>query len=109
MNLKGFCSSLSLTLILVVIASVSVQRVASQNEECGISLSAPTKIVNGTTTRPGEFPWMVLMFGKSGKQTCGGSLISDRIVLTAAHCVSRYIVPTHEIFSKTENGNFLGL
>lgn len=43
-------------------------------------------IVNGENALPGEFPWHVaLYFG--GQYFCGGSLISDSFVITAAHCV----------------------
>lgn len=41
-------------------------------------------VVGGTLAAQGEFPWMVRI-SESG---CGGALISDQIVLTAAHCVS---------------------
>jgi len=40
-----------------------------------------TRIVNGEETEVNEYPWMVYVSG------CGGSLISDRWVVTAAHCV----------------------
>ncbi|XP_062540091.1 serine protease snake-like [Armigeres subalbatus] len=49
-------------------------------------------IVGGTPANPNEFPhmaalgWMTDDLGKYDFQ-CGGSLISDRYVLTAAHCV----------------------
>lgn len=43
----------------------------------------------------GEFPWMVALIEKNNSQAnssfafCGASLIDQRFVLTAAHCVSR--------------------
>jgi len=33
-----------------------------------------------------EYPWMVAMLFK-GHYYCGGTLISDKYVVTAAHCV----------------------
>lgn len=33
-----------------------------------------------------EFPWQALMFFR-GRFRCGGSLINNRYVVTAAHCV----------------------
>ncbi|GAA4923265.1 trypsin [Stackebrandtia albiflava] len=39
-------------------------------------------VVGGTPADEGEYPWMVRL-----SMGCGGSLLTDRIVLTAAHCV----------------------
>lgn len=58
--------------------------------ECGIQLEG-NKIIGGTITSLTEFPWMALLeFGDYNKPTlpCGGTLISDKFVLTAAHCVT---------------------
>ena len=54
---------------------------------CGI-IPASSTIINGS---PASFPWMVFLFSspENGEKTgfCGGSLISDLQILTAAHCV----------------------
>ncbi|XP_063831600.1 transmembrane protease serine 9-like [Ostrinia nubilalis] len=58
-------------------------------ENCGIVDS--DRIFGGNTTRLFEIPWMVLLSYSSPRGTklsCGGTLISERYVLTAAHCVS---------------------
>ncbi|XP_065083227.1 trypsin-1-like [Ochlerotatus camptorhynchus] len=53
--------------------------------KCGRTNLA-TRIVGGTETRVNQYPWMaMLQYG--GTFYCGGSLISDQHVLTAAHCV----------------------
>jgi secreted trypsin-like serine protease len=41
-------------------------------------------VVGGTRAAQGEFPWMVKL-----SMGCGGSLLTNQVVLTAAHCVSR--------------------
>lgn len=48
-----------------------------------------TKIVGGTQASVGEYPWAVLLSGTSSPSGffCGGSLIAEKWVLTAAHCV----------------------
>ena len=68
---------------------------------------AAQKIVGGEDAEYREFPWLVLIGGqveRNGEKTfansgtpytCGGSLISDFWVLTAAHC-------THDARTKQE-------
>ena len=54
-----------------------------------------TAILCGTEARPGRWPWQVLIkIYKDSTENylmCGGSIISDQWVITAAHCV--YVWP----------------
>lgn len=60
-----------------------------------ITPSSPdeTDIVGGTVASPGEYPWMAALVISTEPdpnygQYCGGSLVDELWVLTAAHCVS---------------------
>ncbi|KAM4632427.1 serine protease 53 [Discoglossus pictus] len=43
------------------------------------------RIYGGSSSVPGEWPWHAAL-SHMGKPICGGSLISDRWILSAAHC-----------------------
>ncbi|XP_029297936.1 coagulation factor IXa [Cottoperca gobio] len=46
------------------------------------------RIVGGTVVIPGEIPWQVALIERpSGLLYCGGSILSERWVITAAHCL----------------------
>lgn len=49
-------------------------------------ISDSDRIVGGHSTKLGEWPWIVALFN-AGRQFCGGSLIDNVHILTAAHCV----------------------
>ncbi|GJQ78129.1 hypothetical protein Trydic_g2466 [Trypoxylus dichotomus] len=60
------------------------------NDVCGKSLSTNSLIANGQPVVRGYYPWLTALY--TIKQlnlefTCGGSLISARHVVTAAHCM----------------------
>lgn len=54
--------------------------------ECGMHNNLAPRIVGGHETKPNEYPWMVTIF-YGGNLHCGGTLINDRYVLTAGHCL----------------------
>lgn len=63
------------------------------NTLCGIQTAKQNRIVGGIATEIDEFPWMVALKytandGSDGGYRCGGTLISERYVLTAAQCLS---------------------
>ncbi|XP_076759193.1 proclotting enzyme [Xylocopa sonorina] len=54
---------------------------------CGTTSKNRNRLVGGRPTSPTEWPWMVALLRRNQTQYCGGVLITDRHVLTAAHCV----------------------
>lgn len=69
-------------------------RLLATNSQCGIydeELKYTQLISGGEKITPGTWPWLVGIFRKDSKASnlvfqCTGSLISNRLVLTAAHC-----------------------
>jgi len=75
--------------------------------ECGMP-GPSERIVGGTEATPHSYPWMAALF-VDGKWFCGGTLISDEWVLTAAHCAKdasemRIMLGAHEIKEESEEG-----
>ncbi|GIY77986.1 prothrombin [Caerostris darwini] len=48
------------------------------------------KIVGGHNTKKGAYPWQVMLWEPSLKSFCGGSLLNERWIATAAHCFVNY-------------------
>uniref|UniRef100_A0A8D1YYA6 pancreatic elastase II n=1 Tax=Sus scrofa TaxID=9823 RepID=A0A8D1YYA6_PIG len=61
---------------------------------CGLPANLPQlpRVVGGEDARPNSWPWQVsLQYDSSGqwRHTCGGTLVDQSWVLTAAHCISQ--------------------
>jgi len=77
-------------------ADVSTHNSVDDDGGCGIpqvrQFCASGRIVNGTQSCYGQFPWQVSVrrtsfFGFSSTHRCGGALINQYWVATAGHCV----------------------
>uniref|UniRef100_A0A3Q2ZXU6 chymotrypsin n=1 Tax=Kryptolebias marmoratus TaxID=37003 RepID=A0A3Q2ZXU6_KRYMA len=78
---------------------------------CGVPAITPvitgySRIVNGEEAVPHSWPWQVSLQDYTGFHFCGGSLISDSWVVTAAHCnvrtSHRVILGEHDRSSHAE-------
>ncbi|XP_067035363.1 MAM and LDL-receptor class A domain-containing protein 1-like [Acropora muricata] len=76
----GFCRS---------VASTSPPPcTSSPNIPASCGLRPHSRIVGGTVARPGSWPWQAMLLRASSRtQFCGGTLVSNKVVITAAHCV----------------------
>ena len=66
-------------------------RTTSEAEQ--YSGSPIARIVGGKVAKPYSYPWMVRVRACSGyacTRMCGGTLVSDRAVVTASHCIPPY-------------------
>ncbi|XP_015176238.1 PREDICTED: chymotrypsin-1-like [Polistes dominula] len=69
----------------------------------------PERIVGGSRAAVGEFPYQVSI--RVGNQhTCGGTIISSRHILTAAHCVNDWNAPIsfYTVVTGTNSLNYGG-
>ncbi|XP_004441700.1 coagulation factor IX isoform X1 [Diceros bicornis minor] len=59
---------------------------SENSTEVGTIWDNITRVVGGENAKPGQFPWQVLLNGKIDA-FCGGSIINEKWVVTAAHCI----------------------
>ncbi|XP_053683030.1 transmembrane protease serine 9-like [Sabethes cyaneus] len=85
-----------LSLFLIVIAVCAAYAAFHHNPpQCGIPQIAGNELIlNGLETSPGDWPWHVAIYHRKGRSmefACGGSIINEQFVLTAAHCIMNTI------------------
>lgn len=74
--------------------SNKINKVASSTNQvqCGTRANSDNKLVafsllvGGKKTGRTDFPWLVAQFHRTRHFICGGSLVSSRIIISAAHC-----------------------
>ncbi|CRK96186.1 CLUMA_CG009615, isoform A [Clunio marinus] len=79
MNLNSISLKICLVLSFLVIEESFGQ--------CGQQKILVNRIFGGDSTQPGEYPWLVAFYERrSNTFFCAGSLISQKHILSAAHC-----------------------
>jgi len=83
-----------MTMLITAIFCIVVGLATAQNPSCGKRPLKPNfddadydKIVGGVESLRGDWPWSCSL-RQNGRHICGGSLLNNRWVVTAAHCVS---------------------
>ncbi|XP_030609762.1 chymotrypsinogen A-like [Archocentrus centrarchus] len=72
----------------------------SQQPACGTAVKN-SRIMGGQDASPGSWPWQATLF--TGENLCGGSLITNQWVLTAASCLTPSVSPWKFVFVGRHN------
>lgn len=71
------------------------------------STDVQIRIVGGRACSPGECPWQALLVNENQEGFCGGTILNEYFILTAAHCMnqSKYFeVVVGEVDTKKKEG-----
>ncbi|XP_047371099.1 trypsin-2-like [Vespa velutina] len=89
-----FLRFIIVTFLLYETIAIEGERVSLYDDVEITSYNITGRIVNGTKAAVGQFPHQVsLRRTWSGNHFCGGSVISEKFVLTAAHCMYLNKIP----------------
>lgn len=86
-------SSMQLMLILIATDSDNLIKDPVNMDGCGI-VQSPRQlqtrmIVGGAPAAPGRWPWQIAVLDRRRRLICGGTLITNEFVITAAHCITK--------------------
>ncbi|OCT59107.1 hypothetical protein XELAEV_18001595mg [Xenopus laevis] len=70
-----------------LLAFLGISGISKAATECGIS-QVSGRIMGGQDAAHGEWPWQVSLRDVLGRHFCGGSLITNKWVVSAAHCIT---------------------
>ncbi|XP_063793490.1 coagulation factor IX [Pseudophryne corroboree] len=62
----------------------------TQDDIVPVTVDPNVRIVGGTDSLKGEFPWQVHLVNQNKEGFCGGSIVNEKWIVTAAHC---FLVP----------------
>ncbi|KAL1497555.1 hypothetical protein ABEB36_008496 [Hypothenemus hampei] len=103
---KPTTSKYPTTTVQNLIETTEVELQQNYRDQCGVRpLLKSGRIVGGRGAVFGEFPWQVLVrestwLGLFTKNKCGGVLISDKYVITAAHCQPGFLASLVAVFGE---------
>jgi len=72
-----------LYLLVVLLATPALGGKLPSDHNVGFSSG---RIIGGNTASAGQFPYQAAL-DRNGRHACGGSIINNNHILTAAHCV----------------------
>ncbi|XP_076739602.1 serine protease 33 [Maylandia zebra] len=89
----------------VLLLALTLTGSNAQLDVCGVA-PLNTRIVGGEDATAGAWPWQVSLH-HYGSHFCGGSLINNQWILTAAHCFQSYGTPGLTVYlgRESQGGN----